>query len=215
MKALSVDAFQVLIQQGAVILDTRDSNDFKTGFIQGSIHIPFDRKFMERVQSFFAPNQLLVIVANKEHAEEICTTLQKSGYSNINGYLSDGFEAWKNDNQPYDMIIEVDPDELMMDIPFDNHLVVVDVRGPIAFAGGHLKQAINLPLQEIINPLRITALAETDNLYLHCGGGSSAFIAATILKSQGMHNLRVVTGGWERIKNEDKAEIVKEPRILN
>jgi hypothetical protein len=40
-------------------------------------------------------------------------------------------------------------------------------------------------------------------------------IAASILKRQGIHNLRNVLGGWAKIKEQEKIETVKESSVLN
>jgi rhodanese-related sulfurtransferase len=62
------------------------------------------------------------------------------------GYVDGGFEKWKAAGEAVDMIIDIEADELAMDIPFDQNLVVVDVRKPAEFADGHVKNALNLPL---------------------------------------------------------------------
>jgi rhodanese-related sulfurtransferase len=56
---------------------------------------------------------------------------------------------------------------------------------------------------------------ENHNLYIHCGGGYRSIIAASLLKRQGIHNLRNVTGGWGKIKDQKGIEIVKEKSVLN
>jgi hydroxyacylglutathione hydrolase len=50
---------------------------------------------------------------------------------------------------------------------------------------------------------------------VHCGSGYRSVIAASLLKRQGIHNLRNVVGGWNEIKVLEKVEIVKEKAILN
>jgi len=40
-------------------------------------------------------------------------------------------------------------------------------------------------------------------------------IASSLLKRQGIHNLRNVLGGWNKIKELEKVEIVKENSVLN
>jgi len=40
-------------------------------------------------------------------------------------------------------------------------------------------------------------------------------IASSLLKRQGIHNIRNVTGGWDKIKEQEKVEIVKEKSVLN
>jgi rhodanese-related sulfurtransferase len=58
-------------------------------------------------------------------------------------------------------------------------------------------------------------LEEKYNLYIHCGGGYRSIIAASLLKRQGIHNLRNVTGGWGKIKDQKGIEVVKEKSVLN
>jgi rhodanese-related sulfurtransferase len=102
-----------------------------------------------------------------------------------------------------------------MDIPFDKNLVVLDVRRETEFADGHVKDAINIPLQDLTDPGNMANLEESYNIYVHCGGGYRSVIAASLLKRQGIHNLRNVTGGWGKIKDQKGIETVKEKSILN
>jgi rhodanese-related sulfurtransferase len=113
------------------------------------------------------------------------------------------------------MIIDVATDELAMDIPFDENLLVVDVRRETEFADGHVKDAINLPLQDLADPVTMANFEDRHNIYVHCGGGYRSIIAASLLKRQGIHNLRNVTGGWAKIKDQKGIEVVKEKSVLN
>ena len=103
---------------------------WKAGLLNGRVVLlPFD-----------AP-MLLVTDPGKE--KETIIRLARVGFDKVKGYLDGGYEAWKNSGEEIDMIIDVEADELMMDIPFDKNLVVVDVRRPTEYADGHLKDAIN------------------------------------------------------------------------
>ena len=113
------------------------------------------------------------------------------------------------------MIIDVEADELMMDIPHDANLRVIDVRRETEFADGHLKDALNIPLNEMTDPASIAVLDDKQNLYVHCAGGYRSVIASSLLKREGYHNLRNVIGGWGKIKEQEKVEIVKEKSVLN
>jgi rhodanese-related sulfurtransferase len=131
------------------------------------------------------------------------------------GYLEGGFENWKNSGESIDMIIDVEADELAMDLPFDPNILVLDVRKPTEFGDGHVKDAQNIPLIDMTDPLNIANLEEEQNIYVHCAGGYRSVIAASILKRQGIHNLRNVLGGWAKIKEQEKIETVKESSVLN
>ena len=99
------------------------------------------------------------------------------------------------------MLINVDPDELIMDLPFDENLVVLDVRKETEFDAGHVDNAENLPLEKLKDPGSMAMIEETDNIYVHCAGGYRSTIACSLLKRQGIHNIRNVAGGWKAISD--------------
>jgi len=100
-------------------------------------------------------------------------------------------------------------------MPHDENLVVVDVRRETEFADGHLKDAVNIPLNEMTDPGSMANIEDSQNVYVHCAGGYRSVIASSLLKRQGIHNIRNVLGGYAKIKEQEKAEIVKENSVLN
>ena len=113
------------------------------------------------------------------------------------------------------MVIDIEPDELAMDIPFDDKLVIMDVRREPEFADGHVRDAINIPLDEMTDPASMANIEDDHNVYVHCAGGYRSVIASSLLKRQGIHNLRNVVGGWDKIKEQKKITIDKEKSVLN
>ncbi|MBS1920160.1 MAG: MBL fold metallo-hydrolase [Bacteroidetes bacterium] len=215
LNPLSIDEFTQLFKEGAIILDSRLGEKFTQGFIPGAINIGLDGRFAEWAGSLLPFNQNIILITEPGNEKESITRLARVGFQKLPGYLQGGFETWKNAGQEVDMIIDVEPDELIMDIPFDKNLLVLDVRKPAEFADGHLKNAINIPLETLTDPGNLSNIEETHNVYIHCLGGYRSVIAASLLKLQGIHNLRNVLGGWRKIKEETKAEIVKETPMLN
>jgi glyoxylase-like metal-dependent hydrolase (beta-lactamase superfamily II)/rhodanese-related sulfurtransferase len=215
MKALSVSAFKKLITDDTIILDTRNANLFTQGLVPGSISIGLEGRFAEWAGSLLSFNAPVLLVTEPGKEKETIVRMARVGFDKVKGYLDGGFEAWKNAGEEIDIIVDVEADELMMDIPHDENLVVVDVRQETEFADGHLKDAINLPLIDMNDPATLADFEDTQNLYVHCAGGYRSIIASSLLKRQGFHNLRNVVGGWDKIKLEEKAEIVKETSVLN
>ena len=215
MTALSVDEFKKRKEKDAIVLDTRHSNIFSEGFIPGSISIGLNGRFAEWAGSLLPFDVPLLLVSEPGKEKESIIRLARVGLDRVEGYLEGGFEAWKNQGEPIDMIIDVEADELMMDIPFDKNLIVLDVRKPVEFAEGHLNEAINLPLQEMTDPANMANFEDRHNLYVHCASGYRSVIAASLLKRQGIHNLRNIAGGWNKIKEQEKVQIVKDASVLN
>ena len=215
LKALSIDEFKQLIKTDTLILDTRHADTFTQGFIPGSISIGLEGRFAEWAGSLLPFDAPMVLVTDPGQEKETIVRMARVGFDKIAGYLDGGYDAWKNAGEETDMIINVEADELMMDIPHDKNLVVLDVRRSTEFADGHLKDAQNLSLSDMTDPATMATLEETQNLYVHCAGGYRSVIASSLLKRQGIHNLRNVLGGWGKIKEQEKAEIVKETSVLN
>ncbi|MGN6108503.1 MAG: rhodanese-like domain-containing protein [Kofleriaceae bacterium] len=74
--------------------------------------------------------------------------------------------------------------------------LVIDVRTPDEFAGGHLEGAINMPVQELSRQLAdIQKLAgeRTRPIVLYCGSGRRAGNAKQMLEAEGY--TRVINGG--------------------
>jgi len=214
-RKLSVKEFKNFIAEDAIILDTRKANVFTWGFVPGSISIGLEGRFAEWAGSLLPFDQTIIMITESGKEKESVIRLARVGFDKISGCLSGGFETWKRAGEEIDMIINVEPDELAMDLAFDDNLVVIDVRKPVEFAEGHIDGALNIPLNDLIDPGNMASISEDDNLYIHCGGGYRSVIASSLFKRQGIHNLRNVIGGWNKIKNLEKVEIIKEKSILN
>ena len=204
-----------ITEDDAILLDTRASDIFVAGFIPGAVSIGLDGRFAEWAGSLLPFNRPMVLVTKPGEEKDSVVRLARVGFDKVKGFLDGGFATWLDAGETIDMIIDVEADELAMDIPFDENLLILDVRRETEFADGHIKDAVNLPLQELVDPATMAILEERHNLYVHCGGGYRSVIAASLLKQQGFHNLRNVTGGWGKIKDQKGIEIVKDKSVLN
>ena len=214
-KQLSIKEFKEFTEQGAVILDTRNADVFTQGFVPGSINIGLEGRFAEWAGSLLPFDNTIIMITDAGKEKESVIRLARVGFDKISGCLQGGFENWKKAGEEIDLIINVEPDELAMDLPFDNNLVVIDVRKSNEFAEGHITGAVNIPLSDMADPGSMAQIKEDDNVYIHCSAGYRSVIASSLLKRQGIHNLRNVLWGWNKIKELEKIEIVKEKSILN
>src|SRR6185295_11510360 len=214
-KQLSIKEFKEIAGQGATILDTRHADVFTQGFVPGSVNIGLEGRFAEWAGSLLAFDNTIIMVTEAGKERESVIRLARVGFDKISGCLEGGFDNWKKAGEEIDMIVNIEPDELAMDLPFDKRMIVIDVRKPNEFAEGHIAGAINIPLSDMADPGSMVQFEEDDNLYVHCSAGYRSVIASSLLKRQGIHNLRNVLYGWNKIKELKKIEIVKEKSILN
>ena len=212
---LDVASFKSKISDEVVIVDTRNASVFAQGFVPGAISIGLEGRFAEWAGSLLPFDKSLLLVTEVGQEKESVIRLSRVGLSKFEGFLAGGYETWQKAGEPIDMIIEVEADELAMDIPFDDRLVVVDVRKEVEFADGHVKGAVNVPLGDLTDPASMANIDDNDNLYVHCGSGYRSIIAISLMKRQGFHNLRNVIGGWDKIKEEPAIETEKDVSVLN
>lgn len=209
MTPLTVAEFKEKTDNGVWVLDTRNATEFTQSFIPGAISIGLEGRFAEWAGSLLPFDQPLVLVTEQGKEEESVVRLARVGFENVQGYLKGGMASWTEAGEATDLIIDIEPDELAMDIPHDKKLEVVDVRKPSEFDICHIKGATNAPLDKLMDPFNV-ALLETDkNLYVHCAGGYRSVIAASLLKRQGYNNLRNILGGFSAMKEEKRLKVVR------
>ena len=199
----------------SIIIDSRPSQTFVNGFVPGSVSIGLDGRFAEWAGSLLSFDEPILLVCEVGKEEETVVRLARVGFSKMDGYLDGGYDSWVKAGYNTDMIIEVEADELAMDLPHDDNLLVVDVRNESEFANEHVDGAINVPLKDMSDPGRIAMLPELANLYVHCAGGYRSVIACSLIKRQGIHNLRNIEGGYNAVKEQKTIKKIKDKAVLN
>lgn len=199
-KALSADEFEMVANDTeALILDVRNEKDFVKGFIPRSIFIGIDGSFAPWVGALIGDvSQTILLVAPEGREEEIITRLSRVGFDNTIGYLDGGFKTWKKSGKEFDSITSISAKELKDEMK--NNVPIFDVRRPGEYIASHIPSAESTPL-DFLNE-HLTEFPVNEDFYLHCGGGYRSVIAASILKSRGIHNLVDVAGGFADIKKE-------------
>jgi glyoxylase-like metal-dependent hydrolase (beta-lactamase superfamily II)/rhodanese-related sulfurtransferase len=201
-KPLSPEAFEAAANETeAIILDVRHQSEFVKGHIPRSIFIGIDGGFAPWVGALIVDvSQPILLVAPEGREEEVVTRLSRVGFDNVIGYLDGSFQSWKNSGKEYDTITSISAEEFANRFE-DNKDVVFDVRKNGEFTAEHVDGAKSTPLDYINNYLQ--EFPDNKTFYVHCAGGYRSVIAASILKSRGIHNLIDVGGGYGAIKKTD------------
>ena len=198
-RPLSAEAFEVAANEtGAVILDVRHQDEFAKGHIPQSIFIGIDGGFAPWVGALVGNvKQAILLVTPEGREEETVTRLARVGFDNTLGYLKGGVEAWKKEGKQLDAVEGIETTELKSRMEA-NVLEIFDVRKPGEFLSEHIPNAHNTPL-DFINE-HMAEFPSKNPFYVHCAGGYRSMIAASILKSRGIHNLIDIKGGFAKIK---------------
>jgi hydroxyacylglutathione hydrolase len=213
----SIDQFKQLLEDPfIVLLDARIPEQWMQGHIPNSLNItPATVKYAVAM-GMINKSSNIVFVLDPQLEKETIAYFKEAGFSNIKGYLEGGFSSWENAHLRKEMLIEVEADELAMDIPFDEFLMPLDIREEAQYNEGHIKNSVSLPLSEFMDPGSMSELDEHFNIYIISDTGNINSLAASILKKQGIHNIRVVAEGWEAIQNLKEKftfESIKKPTI--
>ncbi|MGD1980821.1 MAG: MBL fold metallo-hydrolase [Flavobacteriaceae bacterium] len=196
---LTPSAFEELANQsGALILDVRHQDDFAKSHIPQSIFIGIDGGFAPWVGAMIGDvKQPILLVTPEGREEETVTRLARVGFDNTLGYLKGGIASWEKEGKTTDSVEGVEAASLK-NLEGKEPLSVFDVRKPGEYLSEHLLDAKSTPL-DFINE-HMNEFPSKTPFYIHCAGGYRSMIAASILKSRGIHNLIDVKGGFSAIK---------------
>ena len=181
-----------------IILDVRNQNDFKKGFIPGSVFIGLNGTFAPWVGSIIKDiNKKILLICDQGKEKEAIVRLSRVGFDNCLGFLDGGFQNWMSENE-FDTIESIDSDNLSSIVESIN---LVDVRKLSERSNGFLKNTISIPLDLFQDNLN--SLDKNKKYYVHCAGGYRSMIACSILKRNGFNSPIDVTGGFSAIRNSN------------
>jgi rhodanese-related sulfurtransferase len=198
MRALSVVEFEAAAETtDAIVLDTRSAPEFVKGFIPHSINIGIKGDFAPWVGALIKDvNQPILLVTELGQEEETVTRLSRVGFDNVIGHLIGGFESWKKSNKEIDTVNRISATQFANELNTKSD-TVIDIRKESEYCAEHVEEAFNKPLDQINS--WFAELDKEKPFYLHCAGGYRSMIAASILKSRGVHNFKEIEGGFKAI----------------
>jgi glyoxylase-like metal-dependent hydrolase (beta-lactamase superfamily II)/rhodanese-related sulfurtransferase len=192
---------EVVNSEGALMLDTRDPQVFKDGFVPNSINIGVNGGFAPWVGTLITDiKQPIVLITDEGKEEEVVTRLSRVGYDNTLGFLAGGIEAWKAVGNAVDTITSISAEELESKLNSD--ITILDARKESEFLSERLDndKVTNFPL-DFVNE-NMTDLDKSKTYHIHCAGGYRSMIMSSILKSRGFENIIDIAGGFNAIKEQ-------------
>src|SRR5216684_5417221 len=158
IKQIDIDEAQRMLDKpGTVLVDVRESDEWRQGHIPQAVGIP--RGFLElRVEEKIPDHKQPVIVqcASGTRSLLAARTLSEMGYENLYN-MSGGFNAWKDKGLPWVADRQFTPDEITR---YSRHFVIPEV--------GEKGQAKLLDSKVLI--LGAGALGSSSSLYLAAAG---------------------------------------------
>jgi hydroxyacylglutathione hydrolase len=209
LKPLEVAEVENEISKGALVLDTRVSDEFGKGFISGSLNIGLNGSYAIWAGTLIDIERTILIVASAGKEKESILRLARVGFENVKGYLDGGIESWIKAGKKTETIESVEPEKFAALVK-ENNESILDVRRVGEYENGHVKGTEFIPLAELNE--RAGELNPDTKYMVYCRTGYRSMIAASLLKLKGIRNVINVSKGIVGINKtnvpmEEKAEI--------
>lgn len=201
----ALDYDRVLHHQlrGAVLLDTREPNEFAAGHLAGAVNVGLTGRYAEYAGGVIQPGGAIILFTEPGTELEAKIRLARIGFDNVLGYLPDPVGVMTAHPDDVMRSSRVSAPELRAALDRLDDLVVVDVRQPGETADGRIAGALMIPLPELNK--RIAELDAAQPTVVYCAGGYRSSIAASRLAAAGFADVSDLLGGfaaWESTRPE-------------
>jgi rhodanese-related sulfurtransferase/glyoxylase-like metal-dependent hydrolase (beta-lactamase superfamily II) len=200
IRDLSPSQVKQYMDQGAVVLDARDTAAFGGVHIPGSVNIGLAKQTANWIGMVIEPTDDLVLVVPDDQAyETMCTHLHRIGYDSIVGYLYGGIPNWQEMGYPIGHLWQISQKRLKEKIDSKRVQHFFDVRTPAEWESGHIQDAQHYPLTRLLHtPPHVP---QDEEIIVTCGMGYRGNIAASFLQSQGFEHVHSLAGGMKAWTN--------------
>ena len=198
MRSLSPLEFETSADTTEVVmLDTRAASEFAKGFIPRSVNIGINGDFAPWVGALIKDvKQPILLITELGQEEETVTRLSRVGFDNVIGHLKGGFASWKEAGKEIDTVNRITAEQFAKEVNVKTD-IVIDARRESEYRAEHVEESYNKPLDQINS--WFAEMNPDKPFYLHCASGYRSMIAASILKSRGVHNFKEIEGGFKAI----------------
>ncbi len=192
-------ATHLVADNAVAVLDTRDSReDFSAEHLPRALHVPLHGPFFSAgAGSYVEESQPILLVSpSAEDAELAATQLYRIGLDGCRGWIT--LEEWKAGGGAVTRSARV-PFPAFDSAMAQREGLILDVRTGAEFAEGHLEGALSIPYTRL-RP-RLAEVPRGKTIFVHCGSGKRAALAASFLVAHGFDAVHVdgVCEACERI----------------
>jgi rhodanese-related sulfurtransferase len=205
--AVPIERILRAIQDGDIVLDVREPDDFARGHLAGSINIGLSGKYASWSGTLLDPNKSIWIVAPSGKETEAVMRLGRIGFDHVAGYLEDTSAISKRDDLT--TFSRNTAEDLAAALASKKPPHVLDVRAKSEWNEKHIEGAQLLPLDQL--EARVAEVPRNERIVIHCAGGYRSSIAASILLKHGHTVLSDLIGGIGAWVAADKPTVTTAP----
>ena len=193
---LSLEALDVALGEGALVVDARAPMAHTRGHIPGSLSIPAGSSFGTWLGWVVeADRPVVLIVEDPADLDDLARQALRIGFETIVGYVAGGLDAWRDAERPVETGERLELDALASklsaggaDAPF-----LIDVRQPAEFEAGHVPGSRHIGAGEL--PEMLDGLPRDRPIAMICASGYRSSVAASLLQAAGFTRVAAVGGG--------------------
>ena len=192
--ALTLDDVIAAQRAGAVILDTRDPQEFASAHLVGSVNIGMTGRYAEFAGGVLQPGAPIVLVAEDGAELEAKNRLARIGFDNVVGFLPEPEAVMAANPAEVRQGKRVDVTAMKAMMGSTEDLQLVDVRQPGETEGGIVDGAIVIPLTQLNQ--KLSSLDASKPTLVYCAGGFRSSIAASRMTASGFADVTDLLGGY-------------------
>ena len=186
LKKLSTKKIENHLKSGYLIIDTRFPKNFFSSHIKSSLNIPLIGRYAITAANLIGIKKSVILVCEENDVNESIVRLNRVGFENILGYYK------IDDLTPKNLISTIKSIEASTAHNVNNYKYL-DVRTKNEFEEKHVKNAINLPLFELKESIKL--LEKDSNYMVYCRSGYRSSVASSILKRNKINNIINISEG--------------------
>jgi len=181
----------------AVILDTRERNEYVSGHIPGSLLSPLNKQFNTVAGSYISEDEDIYLIVEEHRLNEAVRDLYRIGLDRVKGYITArDLKLYKGNGGKMSTLNVATFDAV--DNPGSN-VQVLDVRKASEFEESKVKGAINFAHTRLLE--NTDKLPSDKKLYVHCMTGGRSAVASAFLKRKGF-DVTLIDDSFEKYKNK-------------
>lgn len=190
--------FRAMMEEGAVVVDTRLPPSYGGAHIRDSLSIWMGG--LPMIAGWVLPydRPIILVLMNRDHMDMATRYLVRLGYDKIGGYLCSGIEAcgleaWYAAAQPMDRMELLSVQELKGILDGGDGVVVLDVREEPGWESGHIPGAMHIYSGHVRDNLE--KLPREGRIVTVCNVGNKATHVASLLRREGFTRVHSLLGG--------------------
>jgi len=193
-ETLDSASFDHLVEQGAMIIDGRDPEEFARGHMRGSVNVGLNGRYAEFAGSVVPHDVDIVLVVDDGFELEAKNRLARIGFDRVVGYLERPLAVFAERPERVQRASRMTASEYDRRKADLDGVQLVDIRNPGEYALGTIDDAIDIPVGQL--PGRLDELDPDAPTVVFCAGGYRSSVGASVLRRAGFTDVSDILGGY-------------------